>query len=93
MSQQELNDVLRGIEPPKELRARVIAAAVSAAAQRSSEADALDRRLSILDNHKLDLLYEGKYNPDYHKNMVTRFNLCDPDDSEHLQGLLLSVSR
>lgn len=90
---RELNNALCGIKPSDELRARVIAAAVSAAEQRSSDAGAFNRRLSALESHRLDLLYEGEYNPDYHKNMITRFTLCDPDDSEHLQGLLLSVSK
>lgn len=90
---RELNESVRGIKPPEELRGRIIAAACSAAEHQDCRADAFDRKLNAVEARRLDLLYEGEYNPDYHKNMVTRFNLCDPDDAEHLQGLVLSVSK
>ena len=93
MLELELNRALRGITPRSELRARVIAAAAAAAVLRSSEVNAFDKGLSAMDMSGLDCLCCGEYNPDYHKNMITRFTLCDPDDSEHLQGLVFSASR
>lgn len=93
MSEQQLNDILRNIAPSPELRSRVIAAASEAAAKRSMQAAAFDRRISLLEGVRPDVFNEGEYNPDYHKNMVTRFTLCDPDESEYLQGLLFSVSK
>lgn len=93
MLELELNRALRSITPREELRGRVIAAASCAAVLRSSDANAFDKKLSAIDISGLDCLCGGEYNPDYHKNMITRFTLCDPDDSEHLQGLVFSASR
>lgn len=93
MFEKELTDAIRGIRPTDALRARVLEAASNAAAERSLFAAGFERRLSELDGVRLDSVAEGGDNPDYYKNMITRFTLCDPDDAEHLQGLILSVSK
>ena len=93
MFEQELNNAVRNIVPSGELRSRVLSAAVEAAVQHGDAAAAFDRRLSLLEGTRPDLINEGEYNPDYYKNMITRFTLCDPDDVDHLQGLVFSVSK
>ena len=91
MSQQELNNAVCGIVPPSDLRARVIAAAAEKAGKLSRDAAAFDRRLTMLDGIRPDLINEGEYNPDYYKNMITRFTLCDPGSTEQIQGISFAV--
>lgn len=91
MFESDLNEAVRSLRPSDALRAKVIEAALSEAARGSMLSSEMDRRIGLLQGSRPEA--SGEYNPDYYKNMVTRFTLCDPDDAEHLQGLILSVSK
>lgn len=93
MLEQDLNKAVRSITPSAELRSRVLSAAMERACALSEDAAAFDRRLTMLDGVRPDIINEGEYNPDYYKNMVTRFTLCDPGDTDRLQDIVFTVAK